>query len=418
MSDYDKASIAGEHGAASQMAMSIILRMQSILGFDQLMDISAAHIDSTVYMGIATMEFAERLASLGAKVAVPSTLNVSGVDETGWRSWSVPPEHAANAYRQMVAYESMGCIPTWTCAPYQTEHRPVFGQQVAAGESNAIAFFNSIIGARTERYPDLLDICCAITGRVPKMGLHLSQNRAGDLHVILEDDVPDRLMESDVFFPVIGHIMGQLAGQEIPVLSGLRGSPSEDQLKAVCAAAATSGGVAMFHIVGVTPEAATESDAFLDSIPRQTYRIGRRELRTAYEELSTLPEGSPIELVLLGSPHFSVDEFRRLANLVKGRKCAGGVRMIVTCSRVVREIVKSTEMGVILEDFGVSLTVDTCPLTTPMLGDSRKTIVTNSAKYALYSPGLLNADAAFGSLEDCVESAVQGKYIVEGSEWE
>ena len=121
LSDYDRSIQAGEHGDAAKMALSIILRMQPALGFDRLMDITAAHIDSTVYMGLATMEFAEKLASLGARVSVPSTLNVSGVDAGGWQRWSVPPDHAEYAYRQMVAYESMGCIPTWTCAPYQTE---------------------------------------------------------------------------------------------------------------------------------------------------------------------------------------------------------------------------------------------------------------------------------------------------------
>ena len=145
------------------------------------MDISQAHIDSTIYLGDATLEFAERLASLGAKVAVPTSLNVSGVDECGWKDWAVTPEWAAKAARQMLAYERMGAVPTWTCAPYQTHMRPVFGQQIAWGESNAIAFANSVIGARTERYPDLLDICCAITGRVPAVGLHLTENRAGQM---------------------------------------------------------------------------------------------------------------------------------------------------------------------------------------------------------------------------------------------
>ena len=118
-------------------------------------------------MGEAGLEFAERLADLGARVAVPSTLNVSSLDEHHWQEWAVPPSWADNARRQMRAYERMGCRPTWTCAPYQVDLVPRFGQQIAWGESNAIVFANSVIGARTERYPDLLDICAAITGRVP-----------------------------------------------------------------------------------------------------------------------------------------------------------------------------------------------------------------------------------------------------------
>src|SRR6476661_3785798 len=192
----DQEMLNGLHGAAPQLAMSILVRMAGVYGARELMDISQAHIDSTIYLGDATLEFAERLASLGARVTVPTSLNVSGVDACGWRDWAVSPEWAAKAARQMLAYERMGASPTWTCAPYQTHMRPVFGQQIAWGESNAIAFANSVIGARTERYPDLLDICCAITGRAPAVGLHLAENRGGQRCLRLTG-VPPALQEDD-----------------------------------------------------------------------------------------------------------------------------------------------------------------------------------------------------------------------------
>ena len=178
LSVKDQEMLKGAHGPATKMAMSILVRMAEVSGAKELLDISGAHIDSTVYIGDAGLEYAERLASLGAKVAVPTTLNVSGVDEHHWKEWAVPPLWAKQAHRQMVAYQSMGTIPTWTCAPYQTEMRPSFGQQIAWGESNAFVFANSVIGARTERYPDMFDVCCAITGRAPAIGLHLTENRA------------------------------------------------------------------------------------------------------------------------------------------------------------------------------------------------------------------------------------------------
>src|SRR5947199_6221830 len=227
--------VNGDGGPAQALAMSILVRMADVYGATELMDISQAHIDSTIYLGDATLEFAERLASLGARVAVPTSLSVSGVDECGWKEWSVTPEWAAKAARQMLAYEKMGAVSTWTCAPYQTSMRPSFGQQIAWGESNAIAFANSVIGARTERYPDLLDICCAITGRVPAAGLHLTENRAGQLLFRLVD-VPAALQQDDQFFPVLGHLVGKLAGDLIPVIDGVIVSPNEDQLKAFAAA--------------------------------------------------------------------------------------------------------------------------------------------------------------------------------------
>src|SRR6266513_6551427 len=194
LTESDRAMLSGGRGPAAALAMSILVRMAEVYGADTLMDISQAHIDSTIYLGDATLEFAERLSSLGARVAVPTSLNVSGVDECGWKDWAVSPDWAAKAARQMLAYERMGAVPTWTCAPYQTHMRPSFGQQIAWGESNAIAFANSVIGARTERYPDLLDVCCAITGRVPAVGLHLTENRAGQLLLQLED-VPPALQQ-------------------------------------------------------------------------------------------------------------------------------------------------------------------------------------------------------------------------------
>src|SRR5437667_3502682 len=209
LSDRDRAMLSGDHGPAAKLAISILVRMAPVYGAEALMDITQAHIDSTLYLGDATLEFAERLASLGARVAVPTTLNVSGVDECGWKEWAVSPEWAAKAARQMLAYERMGAVPTWTCAPYQTSMRPSFGQQIAWGESNAIAFANSVIGARTERYPDLLDICCAITGRVPAARLHLTGNRTGQLLFRLVG-VAAALQRDDQFFAVVGQLLSKI----------------------------------------------------------------------------------------------------------------------------------------------------------------------------------------------------------------
>src|SRR5882762_10368278 len=269
LSDRDQAMLDGGHGPAAQLAMSILVRMADVYGASALMDVSQAHIDSTIYLGDATLEFAERLAALGARVAVPTSLNVSGVDECGWKDWAVPSDWAAKAARQMLAYEKMGTVPMWTCAPYQTHMRPAFGQQIAWGESNAIAFANSVIGARTERYPDLLDICCAITGRVPAVGLHVTENRAGQMLLRLVD-VPLALQQDDQFFAVLGHLVGKLAGDQIPVIEGMVVSPAEDHLKAFSAAVASSGRVALFHIVGITPEAPTLDAAFQRRAPEHT----------------------------------------------------------------------------------------------------------------------------------------------------
>jgi len=415
LNNKDNEMLNGDHGPATKMAMSILVRMAEIAGAKELLDITGAHIDSTVYIGDAGLEFAEKLADLGAKVSVPTTLNVSGLDEHHWQEWSVSSDWARQAHRQMVAYQSMGTIPTWTCAPYQTEMKPSFGQQIAWGESNAIAFANSVLGARTERYPDLFDICCAITGRAPAIGLHLTENRAGNLLLQL-DDIPETLQLSDDFYPVLGQFMGSVALERIPVINGMSIVPNEDQLKALGAASASSGAVAMFHMVGVTPEAPTLEAAFQGKQPEKTITVTMDMLREARKAL-THTDSEKLDIVVLGSPHFSLAEFKQLAPLVAGKQKHPDVKFLVTSSRAMTQLAKHAGFLDTIQSFGAQLTVDTCILTSPMLPDDMKYLMTNSAKFAYYSPGLLNKKITFGSLKDCVTSAIEGRIIRDETLW-
>ena len=416
LSVKDQEMLTGLHGSATKMAMSILVRMAEVSGAKELLDISGAHIDSTVYIGDAGLEYAERLASLGAKVAVPTTLNVSGVDEHHWREWSVPPLWAKQAHRQMLAYQSMGTIPTWTCAPYQTEMRPTFGQQIAWGESNAIVFANSVIGARTERYPDMFDVCCAITGRAPAIGLHLTENRAGKILLKLEG-VSEDLQASDDFYPVLGHYLGKISLERIPVIEGMKIVPDDDQLKALGAASASSGAVALFHMVGVTPEAPTVEAAFQGNTPEETITVNMDILRQARKEL-THADDARLDMVVLGSPHFSLAEFKTLASLVAGKKKHKDVKFLVTSSRAMTQLAQQAGFFDAIQAFGAQLTVDTCILTTPMLPKEIRFLMTNSAKFAYYAPGLLDKKIAFSSLADCVASAIKGEVIRDETLWQ
>ena len=411
----DQAILGGDSGPAARMAMRILVRMLPIFGTDRFLDIEAAHVDSSLYQGQATLEYAERLANLGARVVVPTTLNVSGVDAHGWRSWSVPREWADGAQRQMKAYQSMGCRPTWTCAPYQEAERPALGQQIAWGESSAVVFANSVLGARTERYPDLLDICVAITGRAPAAGLHLHENRAGRVLFMLSG-VPQAVQEDDGFFGILGHLVGKETREAVPVLTGLDVVPDEDQLKALGAAMASSGAVALFHLVGVTPEAPTEEAAFQGRAAQRAVSVTMDRLRSARDELTTA-EGDTLDIVVLGSPHFSITEFGKLAPLLEGQERHADVQFLVTSSRAMRALAERKGYLRPLERFGGTVTVDTCILTTPMLPGRVRSIMTNSAKYAYYAPGLLKTRVIYGTLDDCVRSAVRGRVTRSEGTW-
>jgi hypothetical protein len=292
---------------------------------------------------------------------------------------------------------------------------PKFGQQIAWGESNAIVFANSVIGARTERYPDLLDICAAITGRVPAIGLHLTENRAGQLLIRL-DQIPHRLQQDDSFYPVLGILVGRLAGHRIPVISGLTAKPAEDQLKAFGAATASSGAVALFHIVGITPEAPTLEAAFQGRPISEEHTVTLDQLREIRRGLTTAA-GTKLDMVVLGSPHFSLAEFQQLAPLVDGKRRHADVQFLVTTSRIMSA--QACDQGALatVEAFGARLTVDTCILATPMLPKSIRVLMTNSAKYAYYAPGLLATQVVFGSMADCVQSAIEGRVVRDESLW-
>lgn len=407
--------LGGEAGLATALAMRIVARMAPLYGASHLIPISRAHIDGCIYEGDAGVEFAERLAREGGKVRVPTSLNVISLDRTHWRELGLDPEYASKARRLGQAYLEMGATATFTCTPYQTDSRPYFGEQIAWAESNAVAFANSVIGARTNRYGDYLDISCALTGRVPAAGLHLDENRLGQVLIRLPALAPS-LTERDDFYPVLGYLIGKLVDDEVAVVEDLNAQPSEDQLKALAAAAATSGSVALFHLVGITPEAPTTADAFGDRTPLKFIDLAMDDLRQSRAELTT-SSGTALDVVGFGSPHCSFDECRRLAGLMKGQTVAPNVEVFVTTSRAVKELLQRAGYLGPMEAFGAKVTADTCIVVSPLVKRDARVLMTNSAKYAHYAPGLIGVQSVYGSTEECVASAIAGRVIVDDGPW-
>jgi predicted aconitase len=301
----------------------------------------------------------------------------------------------------MDAYVAMGCAPTWTCAPYQLPSRPARGDQIAWGESNAIVFANSVLGARTARYGDFLDICCALTGRAPAVGLHTDEGRRATLRIDIE--VPDRFLDDDLFYPVLGHALGEIAGAEVVVIVGLDARADEDRLKALGAAAASSGAVALFHAAGVTPEAPTVETVTAGPAIRRVI-LGVGELIRARESLNH--GDGPIGAISVGTPHFSARELEALAALVNGHTTT--MPFYVNTSRDVLAEVEPTGLISVIEAFGATLVTDTCTYITPIMDQVQGRVMTNSAKWAFYAPGNLGVGVVFAGLEACVATAVSG----------
>jgi hypothetical protein len=400
--------LAGEQGQGVQLAMELLVQIGEAQSAPDLIDISAAHIDSCLYHGTAGLDFAKALVSGDARVRVPTTLNVSSLDLLHPDLFRGPESDAVAARELMDAYVAMDCSPTWTCAPYQLAARPEAGEQIAWGESNAIVFANSVLGARTERYGDFTDICCAVTGRAPNVGLHTDEGRLATL--IVELDLDASALDEDVFYPLLGQILGLVAGTEIPVVVGLDKRAGEDQLKAVGAAAASSGAVAMFHAVGVTPEAPTLSAATGGRADVRTAKVTDEDFAEAMRSLSR--DSGRLGAVSVGTPHFSAPELRRLCDLTRDRRAV--VPFYVNTSRDTLAAIEDEGLHDQLRGFGATFVVDTCTYITPIMGAVDGVVLTNSGKWAYYAPGNLGVEVAFGSLEDCVESAVKGELKLGG----
>ncbi|TIU94546.1 MAG: DUF521 domain-containing protein, partial [Mesorhizobium sp.] len=224
LSPEEQATAAGKDGAG--MAMRIVAESARLLGAPRLIPICSAHIDGALYHGDSGTLFAERLVEGGARVAVRSTLNVGALDLTGCSRIRLEEPQRGMARRMMDAYRKLGCEQSWTCAPYQAGHRPAHGSDVAWGESNAVVFCNSVLGARTNRYGDFLDIACAITGRAPDYGLHRAENRRARL-VFDVSGLSPSFLASEIAWPVLGSLYGREVGDTIGVVAGIADHPGD-----------------------------------------------------------------------------------------------------------------------------------------------------------------------------------------------
>lgn len=411
LSAADEAMLEGEHGPASAMAMRIVVGMARTVGAGELLDISGAHVDGCLYHGPAILDYAARLADLGASVAVPTTLNVSSLDLLHPELIRSDPATQEASRRLMDAYTAMGCRPTWTCAPYQLPERPQFGEHVAWAESNAIVFVNSVLGARSDRYGDFIDIAAAITGRAPAAGLHLDHNRWATV-VYDVSGLSAELRASDAFFAVLGYLVGRDAELAVPAVVGIDHA-EEDQLKALGAAAAASGTVGLIHVVGVTPEAPTLDAASGRGEIVRTVGVTPSRIHQVRADLTLRRGDRPLGTINLGTPHYSATQLRTLVDLLAGRAVSPRVSLYVNTGR---EALTESGAANALARLGVRVVTDTCTYVTAIL-DGEGTAMTDSAKWAHYAPGNLGLDVIFASLTECVESAVAGELRNLDDQW-
>ncbi|KAB8071630.1 hypothetical protein BDV29DRAFT_197244 [Aspergillus leporis] len=405
-SEMDRRILAGEKGHAARVALKIISRFAVIQGAHHLLDASQVHIDACIYTGPASLRFAQLFQSMGASFTIPTTLNSISIDQRRWKELNVDPTFASQASTLANAYLSMGAHPSFTCAPYAFQDAPKAGQNIGWSESNAVIFANSVLAAQTQKYPDFIDVCIALTGRAPSAGCHLPEGRRPTVCI----RVGDFITSNDSYYPLLGYVAGKLTQHQIPLICGLEHlQPQLMNLKAFCAAFGTTASAAMFHIKGVTPEAA-QFAKLEEELPN--VELEHEELVDTWQMLNSANDRS-VDLVSLGNPHFTHEEFDALIKLCIGRKRSPHVKLIITTGRSTYEdLEKAGKIG-ILKDFGASIITDTCwcMLDEPVIPPESRNVVTNSAKYAHYAPGMVRRGFHFGSLAECVEAACTGEFV-------
>jgi len=395
LTEREEKMLNGENGYAARKSMEILLALGDIYGAERLIEVGSVQVAGVSYhnLGDAGLEFLNELSKDG-RVKVLTTLNPAGMDLENWRQLGISEDFAEKQNLVIDAFEKMGILISCTCAPYLIGNLPRYGEHVAWSESSAVTFANSVIGAKTNREGGPSALAAAFVGKTPCYGLHLDQNRIPDIQV----HVNARLNKfSD--WGALGYSIGKKAANRIPYISGIK-EAELDELKSFCASVVTYGSKPLFYIKGITPC----SEKF--ELPRDVIVVEDKDLREAYENIND--EVIDIELVCIGCPHCSIKEVAKIAELVKGRKISPNTEFWVATSRFAKQLADKRGYTEVIEKAGGKFACDTCMAVAPLKGRF-KSVATTSAKGCYYSRHNKML-TKMGSLEECIEAAVTGKW--------
>jgi predicted aconitase len=385
----------GEMGEGVQKAMEIIVALGKIYNAEKLVPVMSVQVSGVSYknLGDAGIEFLEDWAKKGGKVTVKTTLNPAGMDLENWKHVGFSEEFALKQLRVVDAFKKMGISPVCTCTPYLIGNVPKFGEHIAWGESSAVAFANSVLGARTNREGGPSALAAAICGKTAAYGLHLSEKRKADY--IFDVSCP---LDDFSDYGALGNMIGKIVKNKIPYIRGLK-ETDQDNLKVLGASMAASGAVALFHIDGVTPEAKQRN---MINDAAQVVKID--SLKEGYDALNS--NTSEIDFVSIGCPHASMQELGKIANLLSGKKVK--TTLWITTSKNVRERAKNFVDTI--EQSGGKVLSDTCLVVAPVEEFGFKNLATNSGKAAFYAPTHSKLNVRFGTLEQCISAAISGRW--------
>lgn len=381
--------LSGEHGEAIERMFRLLVRLGDVYGADRMIPVGSVQVAGVSYKSIGDpgMEFLEDLAEKGVKVKVSTTLNPAGMDLEKWKELGFPEEFAEKQLRVMDAFKRMGIMTTVTCTPYLVGNLPRYREHIAWSESSAVSFANSVIGARTNREGGPSALAAAICGLTPNYGLHLDEKRKPTLLVKVSAELSDI-----ADFGALGYYVGKLVRKGVPYFKGIKHA-NVDQLKALGAAMAASGAVALYHVEGITPEAAMMSTEGLESV-----EVGDKELEETYRSLNT---GTGPDIVILGCPHASINEVAELARKLEGKQLKKP--LWICTSRATKETARRMGFMNTIEKAGGRLVSDTCMVVSPIEQMGYKTTGVNSGKAANYLPGFCKQQVVFKKMDELLE---------------
>jgi cis-L-3-hydroxyproline dehydratase len=418
----DKEMLDGHHGEAKRTAMDALVQLGEAFDAPDMVDIGYAHIHAGMGLYLKDVELMEELADLGGRMSVPASANIANADMADGNPAGAPGGLFAYQRRAEAAHRKLGSACSFTCTPYWAGFWPTWNMHMASIESTVTVFCNSVLGARSNR-DGFFAVYAAVTGRYPRFGYHLDANRIGTHRVRVETQ-PEAVSD----FSCLGFHIGRAVGEGVPVLAGLARRPSLDDLDALGAGMATSGGVALFIVPGVTPPFADESQAFPADRSVPEVVAGGRDIQSVYAEFSG-GGSTDFDLVHLGCPHASFTEMRRYAELLDGRRVHGDVALWVTTSRAVREAARDAGYVAAIEKAGGTVISDTCPMSChfarttspdPALGVTSpdlRGIVIDSAKQAKYLRDMVPGAILLTGPEEAVESALGGRFVARRRNW-
>jgi predicted aconitase len=399
----EKDILGGKRGELVSKLMKLLVKTGEARGAKEMVDVYSVHTSTMIleYTGYPGIELMEEVRDAGTRFKAHTTVDPISIDREDWESLGISKEYADLQMRSVKAFAECGGVGHYTCTPWVWGNVPRCGQHVAWVETSAVVYANSILGARTNRHVDPSALAVAICGKTPKYGFHLDENRRGEVLVEVKTDL---VQTSD--YAALGAYVASKFGPKVYVFDGMLKDLTMESLIRMSSAMSTWGNVAMYHIVGVTPEARTREEAFAGNKVQEHLVVRRKELDTIYDQFPRVNKGK--KLVLIGCPFCTFEDLKKIAGLIEGRRVCDDVGFWVLTSRANKNIAKETGWVSAIEKAGGRVIADMCWLCSPPLDVFKfESVATDSAKGAFLARAK-NRVATLVSTDECIDIAVKG----------